>query len=72
MTTVYTIYEKPKDYPDHIVLRKWTVDHSTGKAYPGPVEVCDSLAEARSKIPRGFHNMRRMPGDDHTIVESWI
>lgn len=33
---------------------------------------CDSLEEARAKVPEGLYRMDRHPGDDPVIVETWF
>lgn len=33
---------------------------------------CDSLEEARAKVPEGLYRMPRQPGDDPVIVECWL
>lgn len=33
---------------------------------------CDSLEEARAKVPPGLYRMPRHPSDDPVIVESWF
>ena len=64
------IYEKPSDYPNSFVVRRWRV---TGEgpmpmeAYPAP-----TLKEARKFVPRELYRLPRDPSDDKTIVEVWI
>jgi hypothetical protein len=33
---------------------------------------CDSLEEARSKVPEGLQRMSRWTQDDPAIVETWF
>ncbi len=33
---------------------------------------CDSLEEARAKVPIGLYRMPRDPSDDPVIVETWL
>lgn len=33
---------------------------------------CDSLEEARAKVPAGLYRMPRQEGDDPVIVEVWF
>jgi len=69
----WTIYEKPKDYPEHFVVRKFSV-------YPGnPVPIpaaepvlAPSLEEARKFVPEGHTRIPRDQKDDPVIVETWV
>lgn len=69
--TIWTLFKQPSDFPRHYVMRKHFV--TAGKTVPNQrCELFDSLAEARSRLPRGLHNLGRMEQDDPVIVESWI
>lgn len=66
----YVIYERPKDFPNNYVVRRYTF-------FPGRVEIgeyllADSLEQARSFIPLGFVPIGRDPTDDPVIIETWI
>ena len=67
---MYTIYEKPLDYPDKFVVRKWLI----GKGIFGATEqfwLADTLEAARECVPRGLFRNPRFDGDDpvHRGVE---
>lgn len=66
----YTIYKNPKDYPKKYVVRKWEIWAAGPK--PGAHFVCDTLEEARSKIPPGMVKFVRNPKDDPAIYETWV
>ncbi len=69
---IYTIYERPSDYPDKFVVRAHAVG-SDGKQYVSQeCKLADSLKEARSHIPPDKVRMQRQPADDPVIVETWI
>lgn len=71
----WTIYDHPKDYPNHFVVRKWTVFEDDTHIWIEPDKDCflaDTLENARSLVPRGFYPVGRMPGDDPAILEVWI
>lgn len=68
--TLFTIYERPKDYPEHFVVRRWTVEGSKEKAHE--CRLADSLEEARKLVPPFLTRMNRFPEDDPCIVETWI
>lgn len=67
---IWTIYAHPADAPDNYVTRPWVV--ARGDTYPGQALLADTLAEARQNVPQGLFRMDRQPGDDATIVESWL
>jgi hypothetical protein len=67
----YAIYDHPRDFPDHFVVREWRVHD--GQVYPA--EDCwltNTLEEARALIPSGMYNFGRFPTDDPVILEVWI
>jgi hypothetical protein len=71
---MWVVYERPKDFPDKYVARKWLIDR--GGITPTKLGfVRDSLEELRdylvSNVP-GLHRMDRQPGDDPCIVEVWF
>jgi len=69
---MYTIYDRPKDYPDKFVVRAFAMG-SDGKQYvSGECKLADSLKEARQFVPPDKVRTERHPGDDPVIVETWI
>jgi hypothetical protein len=64
---IWTVYEKPADFPDQFVARMWVNDRPTGH-----IVHANSLAEVRGLIPEVLFRMSRSVGDDPTIVESWV
>jgi hypothetical protein len=67
---MWTIYDNPKDYPGKFVARWWVVKVPVEAT--DDIFVCDSLGEARSKIPEGLFAMPRLEEDDPCIVETWF
>lgn len=66
----FVIYERPKDFPEHFVVRRWTITH--GRTAPDLVAcLCSTLAEARETVPPDLVCMPRMDDDDAVIVEVW-
>ena len=64
----YAIYDHPRDFPDHFVLREWRIKDGLVM----PAEGCwltKTLEDARALVPSGFYNFGRLPGDDPVIVE---
>jgi len=70
--TLYTIYANPRDFPGYYVVRAHDVLRTGGTQARRDFRLADSLEAARRHIPPGLYNIGREPGDDHTIVETWI
>lgn len=68
---IWTIYERPLDYPDGFVARPWEV-RGAGEPIPGDAHYFQTLEGARNFLPEGMYRLGRSPGDDGTITESWI
>lgn len=68
---VYVIYEKPRDYPKHFVVRQQIVKRD-GTIADGPCELAATLEEARRLVPAGLVRFVRDAVDDPVIVETWI
>ena len=67
---MYVIYQHPRDYPEHFVVRKFIVQRRTVTA-TGEFSLWPNLNRARTAIPRGMINITRHPDDEPQIVESW-
>jgi hypothetical protein len=74
LLVTFTIYERPKDYPDKFVVRRWAIIH--GQPQPQPEgkawAVADSLEMVRGSLPPGLVRTERHPEDDPVIVETWV
>ncbi len=68
--TMWTIYERPLDFPNCYVVRRWTVEE--GKTVAHECLLADSLEKARKLVPPHSTRMDRFPEDDPVIVETWI
>lgn len=68
---LWTIYDHPKDHPEHFVVRAWTVIN--GEMFAELVhERFDSLNAARNVMrAAGRKLLGREPDDDPCIVETW-
>lgn len=67
---LWTIYEKPRDWPDKFVARMFVGDKPTATALHG-----ETLDEVRGLILRlypGLYCIPRNPRDDPAIVETWL
>jgi hypothetical protein len=67
---VWTVYERPTDYPDHYIARPFA---TRGGERPLQVHLqAPSVEELRDKLPHGLVRLERMEGDDPVIVETWL
>ncbi len=70
--TIWTVYERPLDYPEgfvarmHVVLRDGRFG-PTDTAFYGP-----TLDSVRRQLPGGLVAIARDPSDEPQIVECWI
>lgn len=68
---IWNVYEKPVDYPEDFVARKFVIGGSFHVA-TNEMFVADTLAEVRALLPRGLVRIARAESDDPKIVESWL
>lgn len=66
---MWTVYDHPKDYPLHFVVRRWY-----GTVADGPALLHHTLAAARQYIAEhgGCVRLLRDPWDDPVIIETWL
>lgn len=69
--TIWTIYEKPKDFPNSLVARRWKIS-AGGKKATDCIIIGQTLEEVRNLLPYGLTIVPRETNDDPCIVESWI
>lgn len=70
---MWTIYDKPTDYPDEFVARMHVAGEVTGAVIgEGAVIRAKTLNEVREKLPPGLHCLGRESADEAQIVETWI
>ena len=67
---LWTIYERPTDYPDCFVVRMWNM--SARFVEPGEAHTFPTLEAAREFLPQGLWPIPRSPEDDEKIVETWV
>lgn len=69
---LYTVYDHPDDYPDHVVVRAWHL--ADGAAWAGSPMLADDIAAARELIPARVARVcvPRDPADPAAVVETWI
>lgn len=67
----YTIYDHPRDYPNHWVVRRFRI--ASGCFIPEQeCQIADSLEQARRLIPSGLTRFERSPDDSPEVVETWM
>jgi hypothetical protein len=64
---MFVVYDHPRDYPGHFVVRRWTGGKPTSD-----FAIADSLEKARAVVPTGLYRLPHQPGEDDVIVETWI
>ena len=64
---IWTVYDHPRDYPDHYVARLWR-----GETPTETVLRASTLAELHAMLPAGLARLSRMEDDDPVIVETWF
>lgn len=69
--SMWTVYDHPKDFPQHYVARCFIVD-AVGVTPTGVVLFANTLEELRAILPRDLYRMRRFEQDDANIVEVWL
>lgn len=65
----YTIYNRPADHPDKVVLRRFRIT-SASITPADECHVVDTLEEARAKLPPGLTRLPRYPDDHPNVVET--
>jgi hypothetical protein len=68
---MFVVYEHPKDYPGHFVVRRWAFGPRGFQACQD-AQLATTLEEARALVPGSYMRMPRAAGDDAVIVESWV
>jgi len=70
--THWTIYRKPKDFPQGYVLRAHYIVNWR-QIQPDPAAwYSDHVVELRAIVPPGLYRIMPGPLDDATILETWI
>ena len=70
---MWTVYERPRDFPNEFVVREWhvvagkVISRQAAGALTAP-----TLEQARKLVPQDCVCMPRQEGDDPVIVETWI
>jgi hypothetical protein len=73
--TMFTIYDHPRDYPRHIVVRQFLIVRGQREPLVSFVGcLYSTLDEARRDCQRNGASvcLDREPADDANIVETWL
>lgn len=75
--SIWAIYNKPRDYPDKYVARRWTIEAVSPGIYKekatNDVVISKSLDEIRRQMLwRGLAKLDRFINDDPIILETWL
>lgn len=65
---IFTVYSRPKDAPDSVIVRLWLNDGSTAGAW----QFLDVDDAHRALERLGLYWMPRQPGDEPQIVGTWL
>lgn len=68
--SIWVVYDHPKDFPDHFIARRWLANDTltpTSDFY-----LADDLESLRGQLPAGLYRLPAQPGDDPSIVETWM
>lgn len=68
---MWVVYERPLDYPDYFVIRRWWME--AGKVWADPeCALFETLEEARASLPEGLYCLGRNACDQPQIREVWL
>lgn len=67
---MWTVYERPRDFPNDYVVREWHV--IKGRSQAAHALTAPTLEEARALVPPDCYRLPRQVGDDPNIVEVWL
>jgi hypothetical protein len=69
---VWTIYEKPFDYPEGFIARANVASRDGQMQATTAVITGATLEEVRAQLPPGLACFPRDESDSYVIVESWL
>jgi hypothetical protein len=68
---VWVIYDRPRDFPQHVVVAKQLV--RGGRIFKSPLKrLTCTLPRARRMVPPGLICIPHQPGENLSIAETWI
>lgn len=69
---LWTVYEKPRDYPEGYVARRSEIRPYGDVVQTSEVLKGSSLEAVRAQLPPGLYRLPRRSEDDPVIVEVWL
>jgi hypothetical protein len=72
LPSLWTVYERPADYPGGFVARRHVVDGKGGMVPTPEAFYGGSLDSVRDQLPPGLVMLARQPEDHPHIVEVWL
>ncbi len=70
---IWVIYRNPTDFPGwYVTRRQWVCKGGTIEIDDMPSAVTHNLEDARRAVPSDLTRLSRQPGDDPSIVETWL
>lgn len=70
--SLYTVYERPKDYPEGYVIRRFEIRPESPDPIPCEATYGATLDIVRERLPLGLVRLKRSIGDEPHIVEVWV
>lgn len=69
---IWTVYDKPKDFPNNFVARKQIIGEGQSR-WTGDIVICNDLKKIQAHMERQFlFRLPRNEDDDPKIVECWM
>lgn len=72
LLNLWTVYERPRDYPHGYIARRYEVHAGGAQVRSNDVRTGPTLQSVRQQLPPGLYCQPRHPGDDPVIVETWF
>lgn len=72
MLTWWVIYDRPKDHPEHFVVRRWRQQPPHPAVPDLGCVLCDTIAAARATVPAPAVMVGPDAADDPCILEVWM
>ena len=68
---MWIVYDRPADYPQHVVARQWLV--LAGRLIAtNDILIADDLEALREQLPPGLIPLARNDIDPPSVVETWL
>lgn len=69
---VWTVYDRPRDFPDLFVARKWRIVPGDLPMPSSEIITATSLLALRNALPPGLVCLLRDKNDEPKIIEVWL